>query len=231
MKRSVHSHRICAFTLIELLTVIAIIGILAAIIIPVTAKVRNKARGMQCLSNLRQLQTANILYAEEHRGAYVIIRDDDYAISNTGSGKWWYSNYDFLAILSPRSQMIEQLKCPLGKATYSTVGTNEKSTAYGANITGVPDTGGGKTFYQVNASQILNPSRKLAFLDGLNVTLTYTHSNEYNGVEVGGTDTPAYRHDGGANVVFYDGHAAFMKRDKVAKDAADLNKPQWDLSR
>ena len=49
MKRTTH-----AFTLIELLTVIAIIGILAAILIPVTSSVRERARRSQCASNQRQ---------------------------------------------------------------------------------------------------------------------------------------------------------------------------------
>lgn len=53
-----------AFTLIELLTVIAIIGILAAILIPVTARVREQARLAACQSNLRQLGLAVHLYAE-----------------------------------------------------------------------------------------------------------------------------------------------------------------------
>ncbi|AHF91732.1 N-terminal cleavage protein [Opitutaceae bacterium TAV5] len=54
------------FTLIELLVVIAIIGILAGILIPVVGAVRGKARAVQCISNLRQLQTAFILFAQEN---------------------------------------------------------------------------------------------------------------------------------------------------------------------
>lgn len=59
-KRSVR-----AFTLVELLTVIAIVGILAAIIIPVVGNVRQKARGAQCMANLRSLHTAASLYAAD----------------------------------------------------------------------------------------------------------------------------------------------------------------------
>lgn len=61
-----------AFTLIELLTVIAIIGILAAIIIPVVGKVRASARNSQCLSNVRQLALANLLYASENKGQLIV---------------------------------------------------------------------------------------------------------------------------------------------------------------
>ncbi len=61
-----------AFTLIELLTVIAIIGILAAILIPVVGKVRASARNSQCLSNVRQLALANLLYASENKGQLIV---------------------------------------------------------------------------------------------------------------------------------------------------------------
>lgn len=57
-----------AFTLIELLTVIAIIGILAAILIPVVGSVRNSARTSTCLSQLRQAGMGMLLYAEDHGG-------------------------------------------------------------------------------------------------------------------------------------------------------------------
>lgn len=60
-----------AFTLIELLTVIAIIGILAAIIIPTVSKVRKSARRAECVSNLRQIHNAIMLYADDHKGTLV----------------------------------------------------------------------------------------------------------------------------------------------------------------
>src|SRR5690606_13494189 len=55
------------FTLDELLTVIAIIGILAAIIIPVVGKVRQSARVTQSVANLRGIGQAVLLYAGENR--------------------------------------------------------------------------------------------------------------------------------------------------------------------
>lgn len=56
-----------AFTLIELLTVIAIIGILAAIIIPVVSSVRQKARKAQCSANLRQVAAAYMAYMTDNK--------------------------------------------------------------------------------------------------------------------------------------------------------------------
>lgn len=54
-----------AFTLIELLTVIAIIGILASILIPVVGKVRENAKRAHCSSNVRQVALAILTYESE----------------------------------------------------------------------------------------------------------------------------------------------------------------------
>jgi len=60
------------FTLMELLVVIAIIGILAALLFPVLSRAKGSAKRATCLNNLRQINLATRIYAEDHQDAIVL---------------------------------------------------------------------------------------------------------------------------------------------------------------
>ena len=58
------------FTLVELLAVIAIVGVLMAIIIPVVGVIRQRANGARAISNIRQLVIAHLAYAADHKNTF-----------------------------------------------------------------------------------------------------------------------------------------------------------------
>jgi prepilin-type N-terminal cleavage/methylation domain-containing protein/prepilin-type processing-associated H-X9-DG protein len=70
MKNEFSRSRTGAFTLVELLTVIAIIGILAAMLMPVLQQGQARARRIQCVNNLRQTGIGYHLFANDHDGKF-----------------------------------------------------------------------------------------------------------------------------------------------------------------
>jgi len=67
MKSNVIKKARKAFTLVELLVVIGIIALLIAILLPVLSRAQRQARSVACRANLKQLATAAIMYAQDHK--------------------------------------------------------------------------------------------------------------------------------------------------------------------
>ncbi len=86
-----------AFTLIELLVVIAIIAILAAILFPVFAQAKEAAKKASCLSNLKQVSLAFIMYAVDYDDVY----PKESSSTPTGVLKWFGELSGFPIVVDP----------------------------------------------------------------------------------------------------------------------------------
>jgi prepilin-type N-terminal cleavage/methylation domain-containing protein/prepilin-type processing-associated H-X9-DG protein len=110
-----------AFTLIELLGVIAVIAILAAILFPVFAQARERARMTACLSNMRQTGTALTLYVQDYDETYPYIRFHGFTGPQMPDRKG-NMIYTWRNAIRPYLQSLDLLTCPSNPFSRSTPG-------------------------------------------------------------------------------------------------------------
>ncbi|GHC13340.1 prepilin-type N-terminal cleavage/methylation domain-containing protein [Cerasicoccus arenae] len=216
-----------AFTLVETLVVIAIIAILATILIPVIQSVRRNAAVSRNISNLRNLQSANQLYATEHSGNYVPVG----SFNEKGSyGNFWHENPSFVTEylgFTDVNQWPEEFLSPWASIR-SSDGQLLIERSYGYNYTGLGAYGIPGTSRNANMMTLANPSKTLAFADALDWQIQIYGADRYNGVEeVNNNNTNsaiAYRYNGYAGVVYFDGHAEMLNREQVVD-----NQELWNI--
>ena len=155
------------FSLSDLLVVLAVLSLLAAIVAPFVVKSRRQARLTLCLANLQQVTRAVLQYAEENKGTLP-------ALANAPApGAWWYYKDQVkvnLGLTGPSSPSEKVFACPsdrgYGEGGHRTVpfwsSKKHNYTSYvfnGVNLPGMPNVAG-RTLASVK-----NPERTLVMME------------------------------------------------------------------
>ncbi len=181
-----------AFTLIELLTVIAIIGILAAILIPVVGTVRKNARITSSMNNLRQLGSAMQLFINDNKQT-LPVRDRFHPTHYWLRELWrvTYSSRPFPAFATTYDNFVRDFSGTIFHTPLMSSDSNpEETSSYGYNfaLLKFPAT----PTRPLPLREVANPARTVAIGDSSQVTLFRT--------------TAMPRNNGYVNCVFVDGH-------------------------
>ena len=210
------------FTLIELLVVISIIAILASLLLPALKRSREKAKEVQCVSNIRQCLMGSMQYAGDYYGFAPVPYRIPYYISGPNgamSEVRWAGMLYVMAYLSNMDVFI----CPSELATVRTVFSEynlARMQTFSYGITSNYSTDPGNLSAFTNIYKQDDPSRKILLTEAV-YYMTYSSVNRwlptsyvsyYNGAPTSTTDrVPYLKHFGKSNAAYMDGHASGAK--------------------
>lgn len=193
-----------AFTLVELLVVLGVLALLAAVLLPVFLQARAKAASAACVSNLRQLGLAMTMYAADADGHFP---------THVEEGKGPLPDWD--AQLLPYVKNTEMFHCPACPVPNLAADYISKGYALNSNISGVLD--GSRP--SVTDAAVRFPAStislcEVAFISGPNwvkVAMATDGPEDGKGVEKYVGSAGGLRHQGGSNYGFADGHVHWYK--------------------
>jgi prepilin-type N-terminal cleavage/methylation domain-containing protein/prepilin-type processing-associated H-X9-DG protein len=218
------SRRPRAFTLLELLVVVAIIAIVAALLLPALASAKSKARAIVCLNNQKQWGLGFSFYAEDNDEALPFEGFDIVAVDSDANRTAWYNIIPPLIDVPALSNAVEMptpgtrsiFSCPSAKGRPNpTLATPSFMVGYNGRLD--PNTA---------------PRTGRAAVTSPMDTVLMAENTESDRAWVTGIDAPA-RHEQRGVFAFVDGHAEFVRTNdytRTATDDAD-SVVEWSVSR
>ena len=226
MSRKANSNR--GFTLIDLLVVVAIISLLAAILFPVFARARENARRASCMSNLKQIGLGFMMYVQDYDErfpmAYYYSNPADwcngggqtqtdstkpghlFVVSNGCKSGHWITFQD---VIYPYTKSVQVFVCP--SATYGqNDGSLQLSYGYNRKISKI----GSPT--PVALADVREASKLVMILDYNTQWNLYPNGNDYS--DWAKQQNPSasviriWPHLGGGNIGYADGHVKWSKK-------------------
>jgi len=205
-------------TMIELVTVLTVIGVVATLVFAALQNVNERSEAAHCSGNLRQLATANITYAAEHDGQYVPAQEPRNVVRWHGERGSVDAKFDGRkGPLAPYLGGDGTVKlCPSLKNVLESNESFEHGTGgYGYNALYVGGTPASR-WVPARIAQIGRASRTVMFTDTAfprkNGLQEYAFSEPWCWVDVLGrlrgklSPSVHFRHSGTANVAWCDGH-------------------------